>query len=110
MILKKIYFYRESALELFTESKSYFFNFFSENSFSVFMSEIEKYISSSKDYLAKKSFYLMPIIINPQDKEKKRNIGYIKINEKFERKSIVNMVLVILFLKVMVLIKYVILI
>ena len=84
MILKKIYFYRESALELFTESKSYFFNFFSENSFSVFMSEIEKYISSSKDYLAKKSFYLMPIIINPQDKEKKRNIGYIKINEKFD--------------------------
>jgi hypothetical protein len=26
----------------------------------------------------------MPIIINPQDKEKKRNIGYIKINEKFD--------------------------
>ena len=41
MILKKIYCNSKSAVEIFTETKSYFFNFFSEEEFTIFMSLIE---------------------------------------------------------------------
>ena len=54
MILQKIYYYRKSAVEIFTETKSYFFNFFSEKDFDTFKEKIE-------NYLIKKKNYFMPI-------------------------------------------------
>ena len=37
LILKKIFYYRKSAVEIFTEAKSYFFNFYEEKSLIEFM-------------------------------------------------------------------------
>ena len=41
MILYRIYYYRKSAIEIFTETKSYFFNFFSVEDFTKFKSKID---------------------------------------------------------------------
>ena len=77
MILQKIYYYRKSAVEIFTETKSYFFNFFSER-------DLEKFMDTIKVYLIKKTNYFMPI---KYKKKKKIKIGYIKMKDKFVKKN-----------------------
>ena len=67
MILRRIYFYKKSAIEIFTETKSYYFNFQSEKKvrdmISILISPCEK------------SYF--PLNVN-DDK-----IGYIKFNKKY---------------------------
>jgi len=79
MILQKIYYYRKSAVEIFTETKSYFFNFFSEE-------DMEKFMDAIKVYLIKKTNYFMPIKYKNK-KKKKIKIGYIKMKDKFVKKN-----------------------
>ena len=64
MILKRIYYYRKSALEIFTETKSYYFNFSSENKVSDLF--ILLIYPCEQNYL--------PININND------TIGYIRLN------------------------------
>ena len=66
MIIKRIYFYRKSGLEIFTSSKSYYFNFFSEEDFNNFFCYFIAYFEDS----------YFPININ------KNIIGYIKLNNR----------------------------
>ena len=81
MILQKIYYYRKSAVEIFTETKSYFFNFFSEKDFDTFKEKIE-------NYLIKKKNYFMPINYKNEEKKKKEIIiGYIKMNTEFVKNN-----------------------
>ena len=81
MILQKIYYYRKSAVEIFTETKSYFFNFFSEKDFDTFKEKIE-------NYLIKKKNYFMPIKYkNEEIKKMETIIGYIKINTEFVKNN-----------------------
>ena len=75
MILQKIYYYRKSAVEIFTETKSYFFNFFSER-------DMEKFMDTIKVYLIKETNYFMPIKY-----KNKKKIGYIKMKDKFVKKN-----------------------
>ena len=71
MIIKRIYYYRKSALEIFTETKSYYFNFHSEK-------DLNDFINSTKIFF-EKSFF--PIKIN-------NNLnGYIRLNKNFLNKS-----------------------
>ena len=65
MILKRIYYYRKSALEIFTETKSYYFNFSSENKISDLF--ILLIYPCEQDYL--------PININ------NNTLGYIRLNK-----------------------------
>ena len=69
MILKRIYFYRKSGLEIFTDTKSYYFNFYSEDDLDNFFYNLNTYAKDSKLFF--------PININ------KKELGYIKINNKF---------------------------
>ena len=69
-ILKRIYFYRNSAIEIFTQTKSYYFNFSSQENLENFFSHIE--------ILCAKSYF--PIII------KDKLIGFKKINPKIFEK------------------------
>jgi len=78
MILKKIYCNSKSAVEIFTETKSYFFNFFSEEELTIFMSLIEYLPQKSKN--DESLFHYMPIIIDSKEK-----IGYIKMNKNFDK-------------------------
>ena len=64
LILKRIYYYRKSAIEIFTETKSYYFNFNSEEELNNFLSIFDSYLNDSKYF---------PININ------NNNLGYIKI-------------------------------
>ena len=66
MILKRIYYYRKSALEIFTQTKSYFFNFYSEN-------DLNNFFNIANNYFIQKSYY--PIDIN------KYKVGYVKLNK-----------------------------
>ena len=68
MILRRIYFYRNSGIEIFTEIKSYYFNFYSEDELDSFFSILNSYIKESKAFF--------PININ------KRELGYMRINNK----------------------------
>ena len=79
MILYKIYYYRKSAIEIFTETKSYFFNFVSTEDFMKFLSIIDSYFQNSEFILkyGKEPIYYMPIVINSNKK-----IGYLKMNNK----------------------------
>ena len=72
MILKRIFYYRKSAMEIFTTTKSYYFNFYSEQDLNNFFTILNSYLESSN----KKLYF--PIIIN-----KNNNLGYIKINIDF---------------------------
>ena len=64
MILKRNYCYRESGLEIFTETKSYYFNFYSQK-------ELNNFLDWIKD------IELCPIIIN------NKKIGYIRLNADY---------------------------
>ena len=66
MILKRIYHYRKSALEIFTETKSYYFNFYNEN-------ELNKIMNIFKTHCENIFF---PITVNDN------LFGYIRINQK----------------------------
>ena len=79
MILNKIYYYRKSAIEIFTETKSYLFNFVSTEDFMKFISIIDSYFQNSEFILkyGKEPIYYMPIVINSTKK-----IGYLKMNNK----------------------------
>ena len=66
MIIKRIYYYRKSGIEIFTYRKSYYFNFYEENDLNNFISQFNG--------LFEKSFF--PI------KVKDNLIGYIKGNQK----------------------------
>ena len=66
MILKRIYYYRKSALEIFTQTKSYFFNFYSEDDLNNFFNII------NNNFLQKSYF---PIEINNY------KVGYAKLNK-----------------------------
>ena len=69
MILKRIYYYRKSGLEIFTETKSYYFNFLSKKNLNDVISLFEN--------IYQKSYF--PITIN-------NNLyGFIKLNKKFIR-------------------------
>ena len=68
MILRRIYFYRNSGVEIFTETKSYYFNFYSEDELDNFFAILNSYVKQSKSFF--------PININ------KRELGYIRINTK----------------------------
>ena len=69
LILKKIFYYRKSAVEIFTEAKSYYFNFYEEKSLEEFM----------KLFLNKVKNMYYPIYNNND------LLGYIKLNEIFFR-------------------------
>ena len=71
LVLLRIYFYRNSALEIFTETKSYFFNFFSEYKRNSFMCAFT--------YPCQNSYF--PININDN------LIGYMKMNPKIIKKN-----------------------
>ena len=64
LFIKKIYYYRKSAIEIFNFRKSYYFNFFSEEDFNNFFEYLSPYYGTS----------YFPININ------KNIIGYIKLN------------------------------
>ena len=64
MILKRIYYYRKTALEIYTQTKSYYFNFSDDEALNKIMNEF--------DYKFLNSFF--PIKI------KNNIIGYIRIN------------------------------
>ena len=66
LILKRIYYYRKSALEIFTQTKSYYFNFSND--------EVLNNIINVLDSRVQKSF--LPIKINGNI------VGYIKVNLK----------------------------
>ena len=68
MILKRIYYYRQSGLEIFTETKSYFFNFFSEEDLNDFMKLFEIKCDNPSYF---------PITIN------NNLLGFIKLNQQF---------------------------
>ena len=69
MILKRIYYYRNSAIEIFNEVKSYYFNFFSEEDSDAFFSFIKSYF--------KKSYFFLNINNNLN--------GFIRLNSKFSK-------------------------
>ena len=71
LILKRIYYYRKSAFEIFTKTKSYYFNFHSENDLNDFMNIIKIYFENSYFH----------ITIN-----NKLN-GYFRLNNNFVNKS-----------------------
>ena len=79
MILQKIYYYRKSAVEIFTETKSYFFNFFSEK-------DLEKFMLTINKYLINETTYFMPIKYK-NEKEMEKDIGYIKMKTEFVQKN-----------------------
>jgi len=64
LFIKRIYYYRKSAIEIFNFRKSYYFNFFSEEDFNNFFNYFRPYFDAS----------YFPININ------KNIIGYIKLN------------------------------
>ena len=70
LVLSRIYFYRNSALEIFTETKSYYFNFFSKR--------IKDCILSTFMNPCQKSYF--PINLDDNI------IGYIKVNQKIIKK------------------------
>ena len=76
MILRRIYFYRKSAIEIFTETKSYYFNFQSEKKvrdmISILISPCEK------------SYF--PLNINDN------KIGYIRFNKKYIEGNFTNLI------------------
>ena len=65
MILKRIYHYRKSALEIFTETKSYYFNFYNVNDLNYIMDIFKSHCEND----------FFPIIINDN------LIGYIRLNQ-----------------------------
>ena len=77
MILKRIYYYRKSAIEIFTETKSYYFNFASESKvYELFILLI---------YPCESSYF--PININ------NHTIGYIKVNRIiFEENNLTELI------------------
>ena len=81
MLLKKIYFYRKSAVEIFTETKSYFFNFFSTEEFNKFISVIEPYFEKEELKIRneKEHIYYFPINIS------NKKIGYLKTKKKISK-------------------------
>ena len=81
LILQKMYYYRNSAVEIFTETKSYFFNFFSEEDFEKFKKKIKKYLTKNKNIT-----YFMPIRYK-DEKKKEKKIGYIKMKTEFVEKN-----------------------
>ena len=66
MIIKRIYYYRKSAIEIFTYRKSYYFNFYEEKDLNNFISQFNGHFENS----------FFPI------KVKDNLIGYIKGNQK----------------------------
>ena len=71
MILKRIYIYRKSAVEIFNDTKSYFFNFFTGKELNEFFSLIS--------YYCEKSFFWLNI--------NKNLIGFIKVNQNYIEKN-----------------------
>ena len=76
MILRRIYFYKKSAIEIFTETKSYYFNFQSEKKVRDMISIL---ISPCEN-----SYF--PLNVN-DDK-----IGYIKFNKKYIEGNFTNLI------------------
>ena len=75
MIIKRIYYYRKSGLEIFTPSKSYYFNFFDEEDLNNFFNKFNDHFNSIPSY--------EPVKIEDN------LIGYINIkNEKLKLKNI----------------------
>ena len=73
-IMKKIYYYRKSAMEIFTETKSYYFNFYKEEDLDEFMNQFSNKINNI--------YY--PIFNN------NNLFGYIKLNEKIFKENQLN--------------------
>ena len=90
MILKKIYFYRKSGVEIFTETKSYYFNFFSNEQFEKFIIKIEEYFENSDLQLKneKEKIFYFPINISQNKK-----IGYIKTNKKISKTDFIDFIM-----------------
>ena len=77
LILSRIYFYRDSALEIFTESKSYYFNFVSEKK--------RQDLNTTFMYPCAKTYF--PINVD------KNFIGYMKFNQKvIDEKNFANLI------------------
>ena len=72
LFLNRIYYYRKSAIEIFTLKRSYYFNFFSEKEFNAFIDSLNPYFS--------KLFF--PININ------KNILGYINIKLDLNKSDI----------------------
>ena len=88
MILNKIYFYRKTGIEIFTETKSYFFNFFSTEEFDKFISFIEPFFQKSdKITNEKEKIYYFPITINDNKK-----IGYLKTAKKTQKTDFIEFI------------------
>ena len=88
MILKKIYFYRKTGIEIFTETKSYFFNFFSTEEFNKFISKIKPYFEDAeKSINGQEPIYFFPISINTNN-----TIGYLKTNKKIQKTDFIDFI------------------
>ena len=88
MILSKIYYYRKTAIEIFTETKSYFFNFFSTEEFNKFKSRIEPYFQKEEKMMNdKEPIYYLPISISSNKK-----IGYLKTSKKVQKADFMNFI------------------
>ena len=80
MILNRIYYYRKSAVEIFTQTKSYFFNFFSIEEFNNFSTMINDFFDKDKikpEIIENDHLFYMPINFN------NNRIGYLKTNKKY---------------------------
>ena len=69
LIIKRIYYFRKSGLEIFTNTKSYYFNFHSEEDLNNFFFIIEQNVKQKKSYF--------PININ------NNCLGYMRINYQY---------------------------
>ena len=88
MILSKIYYYRKTAIEIFTETKSYFFNFFSTEEFNKFKSRIQLYFQKEEKMMNdKEPIYYLPISISSNKK-----IGYLKTSKKVQKADFMNFI------------------
>ena len=74
MIVRRIYYYRKSAIEIFTQTKSYYFNFHSEDKID--------YLFLSLIYPCEQSFF--PININDS------TIGYLRVNNSMIEEDNLN--------------------
>jgi hypothetical protein len=74
MLIKRIYFYRKSALEIFTETKSYYFNFKTKEELNDLISIVNSHCED----------FFFPININNE------NLGYIKLKESIIKENRLN--------------------
>ena len=81
MILKRIFYYRLSGIEIFTTTKSYYFNFYSKDDLNNFFLQLNWFIEETK----LKSFFPIKVKNNIFD-----YLGYIKINTEYASENVLK--------------------